>query len=127
MKALTIAKRNELLLELADAIEAGSEDWVFDIGTWCGRKNGEVRRCAIGIACTMESFNKIGFRLDAGNCPKYGESTGWRAVESFMGANGEFSTEKAEKDSEHLFWMGNYPNHNDTTPKEVAYRIRQYV
>lgn len=135
---ITLAKRNELLLKLADLIESvpGSDvDWrevyklrepdespeKFNLRVWsCG-----TVRCAIGWACAMPEFNEIGFTMDKDGSPTYLDAVSWDAVIHFMASGASVVEYRHRKDAHYLFDSDEYKVTNDS--KVVADRIREYV
>lgn len=124
------------LLKLADHLETVSKR-VFNLQSW-KQSNCQTTACAVGCACEIPSFRKAGLKLvfdyyeegacDDGNgndCnikyfrPVFGDLVSWDAVEEFFGLN--------LYEAEYLFQSKNYATETNTTPKQVAKRIRELV
>jgi hypothetical protein len=87
----------------------------FDIGEWsCG-----TSACAVGTACFDPWFNEQGLHLNEYGGPSFKDWTSWDAVEAFFGMD--------PSDARDLFYGGNYPKGDDTTPAEVANRIEAFI
>lgn len=87
----------------------------FDISEWhCG-----TSACAVGSACFDPWFNEQGLYLNEYGSPSFDGWSSWDAVEAFFGLE--------PSDALNLFYGGNYPKGDDTTPAEVAARIEAFI
>lgn len=130
--------RIDLLEDLATALESfkNTPKLKFDLSDWWKEEGCNTTACAMGLACTLPSFQKAGFGLDAysytdgpGIVSKnitFATSTRFkqRLYGSAAIAEGLGLTDD-EVDS--LFYYSSYPSRRLTQPSEVAARIRALV
>lgn len=116
--------RKEELLYLADEVEAMAAD-AFNFANWRLKQRCGTTRCAAGLACTLERFQRLGLHAsafvgvpictDANGLPV----TGFRAMAAVFRIS--------ESDALYLFHARDSGLGERATTKQVADHIRAFV
>lgn len=108
------------LLTLANALDKPLPRGMrFDLTHWFKKNHCGTVGCAMGVACTIPSFQRLGLKLDS--CysqPDYQGYSGVQAAERFF--------EIDYYDAHSLFMPDDYPYHKRGR-RDVARRIRRFV
>ncbi len=111
-----------LLLDLADYLENVVEPESFDMESWATGPLDQCNTAGCAVGWATKLFGHLGLHLaplGGGQIPAYEDCTSWRAVSRFFWIAGE--------EAEYLFMGGGYDNGDETTPQQVAERIRRFV
>lgn len=125
------------LLKLADFLETIPETR-FDLRTWVGDSwKGKqdlscgTTACALGWACTMPEFRKLGVRLKRGELKGPGivgrRDSDAPAVAKHLFGIGDYDDEGSYETYYQLFFSSAYSTGIATKPVDVAARIRAVV
>lgn len=98
----------------------------FNLESWRYKTSCGTVCCAIGDATRIKKFKAEGLHFNtAAGTPEFGSYKSWAAAREFF---------ELSKDQTYYLFYGvstalvkGYPNGFDTTPKEVAARIRSFI
>lgn len=117
------------LAELLDKVAAANKP--FNLAVWINDPDSETSdpqhkagecgtvACAVGYAACDPWFNAQGLSLVGGEPAITGVEEGWDSVELFF--------DLGEGDARYLFCSSRYGTGPDTSPSQVAARIREFI
>jgi hypothetical protein len=130
-KKTTLAVYNRRLLKLADFLEKLPRQR-FSFHSWVGPEWGGAQdlscgttACALGWACTIPAFQRLGARIEQGEDCVYPDLAWKNRVDTYEVSRGLFGLTFTEHCR--LFLPGWARLGENPTPKQVAKRLRDFV